>query len=167
MLGTIPRIEFCGSEYQRDFINLHLPIRLGELMTNVVLDERKLHDEAHEEAERHKWIESQKCGHDRGKDAIQEWYLIHWPIYCRCKRLEHLQGMQRWDEFEDERFGSLSDLIKERDLLVEMICDRITVGYENLSLIQWAYNWGLCVEKVVAILVLIDVNRARLDPEVR
>ncbi|VAX42739.1 hypothetical protein MNBD_PLANCTO02-3316 [hydrothermal vent metagenome] len=134
-------------------------------MSNVVLEKRKLHEEAHQEAERHKWIESQKCGHDRGNDAIQEWYRLHWPHYCRCKRLEHLRGLRRWDKFDDDRFGSLVELIREGDLLLDMILDRISNGAENLTLINWAYDWGLCVKKVREILVIINVNCTRLDPE--
>lgn len=126
-----------------------------------------LHEEAAEEANKHKWIESQKCGHDRGHDAIQEWYRLHWPVYCRCKRLEHLRGLRRWHEFDSERFGSLVELIRAGDLLLDMILDRISNGAENLTLINWAMEWGLDVKRVRDILIIINVNCARLDPEDR
>ena len=129
-------------------------------------EERNLHWEAHQEAECHKWIESQKHGHDVGETAIQEWYHVHWPHYCRCKRLEHLGGLQRWDEFNDEPFGHLYSLLEANELLVDRILDRILSGHENLTLINWAMEWGLPEEKVHSILLQINVNRSRLEPAI-
>lgn len=123
-----------------------------------------LHREAYHEAERHKWIESQKHGRDLGYSAIREWYRVHWPRYCRLCRMEHLQGVRRWEEFGDEPFGHLYELIVTGDLLVDRILDRVYAGYENLSIINWAMEWGLPMDRVLNILGQMDVNRARLDP---
>lgn len=123
-----------------------------------------VHEEALKEAERHKWIESQKRGCDLGSSALDEWYQVHWPHYCRCKRLEHLRGKQRWREFEDENFGQLYALILQGDLLVDRILDRVFQGTENLSLINWALDWGLPMDRVIQILTQVDINRSRLDP---
>ncbi len=123
-----------------------------------------LYVEAVREAERHKWIESQKRGRDLGDHAIREWYRLHWPQYCRYKRLEHLRGSRRWAEFNDEPFGQLYSLIVQGDLLADRILDRVYAGYENLTIITWALDWGLPIGLVLDILAQLDVNRARLEP---
>jgi hypothetical protein len=123
-----------------------------------------LYEEAFREAERHKWIESQKLGRDLGDGAIREWYREHWSQYCRCKRLEHLRGSRRWREFSDEQFGHLYSLIVAGDLLVDRILDRVYAGYENLEIINWAIDWDVPIDRVLHILAQLDVNRARLEP---
>ena len=123
-----------------------------------------LHEEGLREAERHKWIESQKCGCDLGHWAVQEWFAVHWPGFCRCKRIEHVQGRQRWAEFEARQFGRLWDLIVEGDLLTDRILDRVHCGMENLDIIVWAYRWGLPIPRVINILSQLDINDARIDP---
>ena len=126
-----------------------------------------LYEEAHFEAERHKWIESERQGRDLGDLAIRDWYCRFWPRYCRHKRLEHIRGMKRFREFGDEAFGCLYSLIVMGDLLTDRILDRVDFGYENLCIINWAMEWGLDTARVLDILAQIDVNRARLDPAVR
>jgi hypothetical protein len=123
-----------------------------------------LYEEAVREADRHKWIESQKHGRDLGMHAIREWYRKHWPPYCRQKRLEHLQGEQCWQEFGDDQFGQLYSLLVAGDLLLDLILDRAYASWENLEIINWAIDWGLPLDRVVNILMQLDVNRARLDP---
>lgn len=123
-----------------------------------------LYEEAVREAERHKWIESQKQGRDLGEGAVREWYRLHWPRYCRCKRLEHIRGQRCWREFGEQAFGQLYSLIIAGDLLVDRILDRLDAGFENLEVILWAIDWGLPALRVVALLEQIDLNRARLDP---
>lgn len=126
-----------------------------------------LYEEAFKEAERYKWIESQKKGRDLGNDALYEWYRLHWARYCRLKRLEHLQGEQHWDEFGRENFAQLCSLVLQGDLLVDRILDRFDADMENLDIITWAIDWGLPMQRVVDILVQLDMNRARLDPKTR
>jgi hypothetical protein len=125
--------------------------------------ELSLYDEARQEALRHKWIESQKRGHDLGEPAIQDWYHQYWPRYCRFARVEHLEGCRRYREFGDD-FGHLYSLLIRRDLLTDRILDRFFAGYENLAIINWAMDWGLPVDEVIEVLVQLDMNRARLDP---
>jgi len=122
-----------------------------------------LYDEAFREAERHKWIESQKQGRDLGDFAIRDWYGNYWFLYCRHRRIEHLRGDARWREFEDEKFGIRRHLIVTEGLLADRILDRIDEGFENLDIILWAQAWGLPVDRVLTVLELIDVNRARVD----
>lgn len=123
-----------------------------------------LHDEARREADRHKWIESQKQGRDLGDDALRDWFRIYWLVYCRFRLLEHLRGLRFWQEFGDEAFERLCAMQREKDLLLERILDRFEAGMENLHVIIWARDWGLPMDRVIAILELIDINRARLEP---
>ena len=123
-----------------------------------------LYDEAVREAERHKWIESQKRGRDLGELAIREWYQVHWPRYCRFRRMEHLHGRQRWREFDEDHFGRLCDLLTSADSLVKWVLDGVHQGLENLEILNRAIDQGLETERVIEILAAIDVNRARLDP---
>jgi hypothetical protein len=129
----------------------------------VLADEVSLYEQAHAEALRHKWIESQKHGRDLGDWAIRDWYRRYWRTYCRCCRLEHIEGNRRWREFGNDDFGHLYSLIVAGDLLVDRILDRIYAGWENLDIINWGMDWGLPMDRVVDILIQIDVNRARLD----
>ena len=123
-----------------------------------------LYDEAHREAERHKWIESQKQGRDLGETAIRDWYQVYWLHYCRSKRMEHLRGSRCWQEFGDEDFGRLDSIRHTQDLLVDRILERVDAGQENLDIINWAIEWGLAMDRVLDILSQLDINRARLEP---
>jgi hypothetical protein len=126
-----------------------------------------IHDEARREAQRHKWIESQKQGRDLGDQAIRDWYRKYWRAYCRHRRIEHLRGRKRWAEFDDEPFGKIDALIASGDCLVDRVLDRVYAGHENLDIINWAIDWGLPTDRVVDILAQLDVNRARFEPVVR
>lgn len=123
-----------------------------------------LYKEAIVEAQRHKWIESQKSGYDLGQNAIEDWFEVHWHLYCRSKRVEHLRGICRWNHLGGNDFGLIRDLIESNDLLLDRILDRVLVGYENLDIINWSLDWGLPLRRVQEILTQLDVNRARLDP---
>src|SRR5215469_4387805 len=89
-----------------------------------------IYDEAIREAQRHKWIESQKHGRDLGDQAIRDWYRKHWRSYCRHRRLEHLRGRRRWAEFDDEPSSQIDALIAAGDCLVDRVLDRVYAGYE-------------------------------------
>ena len=97
---------------------------------------KSIHTAAMEEANRHKWIESQKHGRDMGETALREWYRLHWYDYCRSCHLQHLDGKQPWREFDQQIFGHLLELMKSKDVLLERILDRVCEGQENLSLIH-------------------------------
>ena len=125
---------------------------------------RSLYSAALEEALRHKWIESQKHGHDLGDAALKDWFRRHWLPFCRSKRLEHVEGMQQWSEFALGEFGQVFQLVVLGDVLIDRILDRMEHGYDNLEIINWALAWGLPMPRVLAYLELIDINRARLEP---
>lgn len=124
---------------------------------------RSVYNECVKEAERHKWIESQKRGHDVGHQAIQDWFSKYWITYCKHRKLEHFEGRANWVEFGEDRFGQINTL-KKYDLLFDRIYDRILNGWENLDVIVWARECGLPMEPVIDILGHIDINSARLDP---
>ena len=123
-----------------------------------------VYQEGLREAERHKWIESEKHGWDVGTVALGQWYDRYWPHYCRGKCLEHLTGRQHWREFGDDDFGLIPRLLVENDLLLDRILDRVLRGYENLDVIYWALEWGLPIDPVMSILHQLNINRARLEP---
>ena len=121
-----------------------------------------LYEEGLREAERHKWIESQKRGRDLGDWALTDWYRRYWPLFCRLKCLEHLAGSRNWREFAPEDFGLIGKLIRDEDLLLEMILDRAQAGMENLDILVWAQEWSLPLKRVIYILEQLNLNRAQL-----
>ena len=132
--------------------------------TDEVATGLSLYEEAVREADRHKWIESQKHGRDLGPQAVRDWFRNYWRSYCRCKQMEHLEGCRQWREFGDLGFGRFDLARDSSDVLLDRVLDRVRVGYENLEMITWAQEWGLPVERVLEILAIVDVNRARLEP---
>ncbi len=123
-----------------------------------------LYEEALKEADRHKWIQSQQHGVDLGMSAIEQWYRDYWWLYCRSKRLEHLRGIRRWAEFEDETFGKAYRLVQTPDLLSDRVLDQVYAGKENLDIITWAHDWHLPIDRVIEILLQLNINGARLEP---
>lgn len=123
-----------------------------------------LYEEGLREAQRHKWIESQKRGVDLGDSALTDWYRRYWPLFCRLKCLEHLSGSRSWSEFAPEDYGLVGKLIRNEDLLLEMILDRAHAGMENLEILVWAQEWNLPVQRVICILEQLNLNRAQLSP---
>ena len=123
-----------------------------------------LYEEGLREAERHKWIESQKHGIDLGDSALNDWYARYWPLFCRLKCLEHLHGRRSWCEFAPEDFGLIGKLIRDEDLLLEMLLDRAHAGMENLEILVWAHEWHLPIKRIIYILEQLNLNRAQLSP---
>jgi hypothetical protein len=125
---------------------------------------KDLHTAAMEEARRHKWYVGERLGRDPGDAALKEWFRDHWLPFCRCKRLEHVEGQQHWNAFAEKEFGQVYGLILSEDLLLDRILDRMEHGSDNLEIINWALSWGLDLERVHEFLLMIDINRARLEP---
>ncbi|MEW4526113.1 hypothetical protein [Maioricimonas sp. JC845] len=120
-----------------------------------------LYDAATREADAHKWIVSEQRGCDAGFIAWSEWWERFWPEFCRHRRLEHVRGVRRWQEFEDEAFAHFYDLVVQGDLLLELILDRVAEGWENLDFACWIHDWGLPRERVFEILEVININEFR------
>ncbi len=114
------------------------------------------------EIDRHKWIESQRAGFDKGEVAVCDWIGAHWQGYLRAKWLEHLQGSAFWIELDRANYGKLQTDFRDRELLLDRIIDRFKAGQENLHIILWALDWHIPMDDVLDILEALDVNSSRL-----
>jgi hypothetical protein len=122
-----------------------------------------IHEDWQREADRHKWIESEKAGQDLGEQAMRQWVKQHWCGYLRARWLEHLQGKQFWIELDRGDFGLLLQRFQDRALLLDRILDRLKTGQENLQIIIWAIDWHLPMYDVLEILTALDINSRRLS----
>ena len=114
------------------------------------------------EAQRFKWIESEKAGRDLGESAIQKWVRDHWNGYLRRCWLEHLQGQAFWVELDHDDFGLLQREFRDSDLIDEVLY-RLKTGWENLDVINWALDDSLVMKDVLDILLALDINSRRLE----
>jgi len=115
-----------------------------------------------EEALRHKWIESEKAGHDRGEAAIREWIQKHWNGFLRARWLEHLQGKAFWIELDQHDFGLLQREFRQC-VLIDPILTMLKNGSENLNVLTWAQDKQLPMPEVITILESLDINSRRLE----
>ena len=129
-----------------------------------IVEKRSLFIVAKEEALKHKWVESEKVGHDLGKAALEDWNRRHWWRWCRGRWLEHLQGEVFWRELGPAYFGALTRQLSSDQLLQDRVVDRVKAGYENLDIILWATRWGLDINAVHEILRTLDMNSCRFAP---
>lgn len=124
-----------------------------------------MYEAAIQEADRHKWLVSERHGRDCGYSAWSEWWEKHWSDFCRYRRIEHLRGDCRWREFEEDSFGRFYDLIVSGDLLLDLVLDRVAEGWENLHFACWIHEWGLPRERVMHMLEIVNINTSlRLAP---
>src|SRR5512135_825468 len=85
---------------------------------------QSVHDHGAKEAERHKWIESEKAGRDLGEAAIRCWVREHWNGFLRAKWLEHLQGRAYWIELDHNDF-CLLQIAFQGSNLIDPIVERL------------------------------------------
>jgi hypothetical protein len=128
----------------------------------VQTDQASVYEDCEKEAERFKWIESEKAGCDLGEQAVRRWVREHWCGYLRARWLEHLHGKKFWKELDRGDFGLLQRCFHENALLLDRILDRLKAGQENLDVILWALDWGIPLTDVRAILQTLDINSRRL-----
>ena len=128
----------------------------------VQIQKCSVYEDSQQEADRYKWIESEKAGYDLGENAIRGWVKEHWSGYLRARWLEHLQGTRFWIELDRGDFGLLTRAFQDKILLLDRIVDRLKLGQENLHLIIWALDWEVPMEDVLAILEALDMNSRRL-----
>jgi len=121
-----------------------------------------VHDWCVEEARKHKWIESEKAGHDLGNGAILAWIQCHWNGFLRARWLEHLQGRAYWYELDRDDFGLLQRAFQDSDLIDEIL-DRLKTGAENLDVLNWAHDTHLPMDEVLEILEKLDINSRRIE----
>ncbi len=123
---------------------------------------QSLHQYGEEEAQRYKWIESEKAGRDLGETAIRSWIGEHWNGFLRQRWLEHLQGKTYWIELDHCDFGLLQRAFHGSSL-IDPILEHVKRGGENLDIILWALNHRLPMEEVREILEALDVNSRRIE----
>ena len=121
-----------------------------------------VHDDCRIEAERHKWIESQKVGYDLGETAIQWWVRNHWNGYLRARWLEHLEGRNFWIELDHDDFGLLNRSFSDSELIGPVVW-RLKNSWENLEVILWAQDEDLPIDEVIDILEQLDINSRRIE----
>ena len=126
------------------------------------VEKSSVYTDGDEEAQRFKWIESEKAGCDLGEAAIRRWVQCHWWGYLRARWLEHLQGKRFWVELDRGDFGLLQRTFHENTVLLDRILDSLKSGQENLDIINWAMDWNIPVEPVIQILEALDINSRRL-----
>ena len=114
------------------------------------------------EAQKHKWIESQKAGHDLGESALRDWSRRYWWRWCRDRWIEHLSGERFWGELDHQDFGLLKRDFHANTALIQQIVLRIKAGGENLDIIQWSHETHQNLDQVLEILKLLDINSRRL-----
>ena len=128
---------------------------------------KSIHDEAQAEADKYKWLESEKQGYDLGPQAIEDWYQQFWAKYCRTRRLEHIAGEQHWKEFADHEFGQMYEKIVAGNEVLEELIKKIEAGKENLDLLIDMHNSNKTreeIEEILELLEIININIARLEP---
>ncbi|MFO0956162.1 MAG: hypothetical protein U0800_01705 [Isosphaeraceae bacterium] len=123
---------------------------------------RSIQDEGISEAQRYKWIESEKAGRDLGEVAIRLWVKDHWHGFLRRRWVEHLEGSVFWLELDHDDFGLLQRTFHDSHLFGP-IFEMLKRGKENLDVIDWALREGHPMADVRAILAALDVNSARIE----
>src|SRR5436190_21364180 len=126
------------------------------------MEKCSVYTESEQEALRYKWIESEKAGRDLGEAAIRRWVKEHWWGYLRARWVEHLQGKHFWVELDRGDFGLLQREFHDNTILLDRILDRLKTGKENLDIIIWAQDFGICIDKVLQILEALDINSRRI-----
>jgi hypothetical protein len=121
-----------------------------------------VHEQGIREALRHKWIESEKAGHDLGDSAIRSWVHKHWNGFLRARWLEHLEGKTFWIELDQHDYGLLQRGFTESPLLDEVLY-RLKSGEENLDLINWGIDENLDLVELIEILEVLDINSRRIE----
>ena len=121
-----------------------------------------VHDRGAVEAQRFKWIESEKAGHDLGEWAIRCWVRQHWNGFLREKWLEHLEGRTFWIELDHDDFGLLGRAFQDSPLIAPIV-RRLKAGEENLDIINWAIDDNQDMEEVFLILEVLDMNSRRIE----
>jgi len=128
----------------------------------VAVEKASIITDSEREAQKFRWIESEKAGRDLGEEPIRRWVKEHWWGYLRARWMEHLHGTRFWLELDRNDFGLLEREYKEHALLLDRILDRAKNGQENLDIILWAQGWAVPIEPVLQILEGIDINSRRL-----
>jgi len=126
------------------------------------MQKSSVYADCEQEIQRYKWIASEQAGRDLGEVAERRWVKEHWWGYLRSRWLEHLEGKRFWVELDKGDFGLLQHTFDGDPLLLDRVLDRIKAGQENLDIIRWAHDFGICSEQLIGILEMLDINSRRL-----
>lgn len=129
---------------------------------DAVVEHHDLFTDAAAEIDRDKWIKSEKAGYDLGDEAKKRWVREHWHTFVRERLFEHLHGKRYWKDFDKKDFGLLTREFKDDQVLLDRIMDRFQSGQENLTVIDWALDFKLPMNRVHDILLAININRCRI-----
>ncbi|GAC1475828.1 MAG: hypothetical protein NVSMB9_29040 [Isosphaeraceae bacterium] len=121
-----------------------------------------VHRLGEEEAQRHKWIESEKAGRDLGEWAIRCWVREHWNGFLRARWVEHLEGSKYWIELDHNDFGLLGKAFQNSRLITEIL-HKLKFGEENLSILNWALDQQKPMDETLEILETLDINSRRIE----
>lgn len=116
------------------------------------------------EMERHRWIESEKAGVNRGRDADLQWLRTYWSGWARSKLLEHLYGWRCWSAFGAGTFGLLRRGTVEKLVphhVLRKVASILGNGGENLDVIAWAVENDQDLDSLFWLLDRIDINAVR------
>ncbi len=114
--------------------------------------------------DRHRWIESEKLGHDVGESAMREWVDRYWKGFVRARLLEHLYGWRLWGAFDADDYGLLSRATVEYFVQPNTLgrtAEILRLGGENLDVINWALGEGQSLDPILWLLERIDINSVR------
>ncbi len=126
----------------------------------------KIYDEAKKAIQEHRWLESEKAGHDLGSAAERDWAQSHWRGFFCLRFVEHLRGEVFYEEFGAECFGLGPERLSVEVSLLDTVLEKIRQGAENLDVLCWALHEKLPREAIVNILKAIDLNSRRLPPPI-
>lgn len=121
-----------------------------------------LFEEASKEAYRHKWIESEKSGHDLGDAAIEDWYRHFWNKFVRERWIQHIRGDIYWPELDNNDFALLQNELTDCKPQVDKIIEILEEGGENLDIVQWAIDSNEDMDCIMRVLSRLDLNSHRL-----
>ncbi len=121
-----------------------------------------VHERGEMEAQRYKWIESEKAGRDLGNGAIHSWIRCHWNGFLRERWLEHLQGRAYWYELDRDDYGLLQRAFQDSEVIDEIL-HRLKCGQENLEVLNWAIDNNQSMDEVLDILEKLDINSRRIE----
>ncbi len=126
-----------------------------------------LYDEAVSEADRFKWLESERCRYDVGFSAYHEWTRRYWPVFLRARRLDHLYGKRCYVEFEPELFGRFAQAAN--DPTIDFVASRFVDDcWENLHYFTTTVPSSCTADRLVQCLEVIGINRLRdMNPPLR
>lgn len=127
-------------------------------------DRYSVHHESAKEADKHKWIESEKAGYDKGMAAIAEWVHKHWRGYLRERWIEHLLGERFWIELNVDDFGLLRRAFQDSPYLAEILRQLKQEQGENLTILWWAHtNEHVEIKPIMDILHALNINGHRIE----